>query len=84
MIECAAVKVKATGEVYVGRRHHQILHKRDENGELIIKDARMTAAEQGFVDDKGNFLNRSEAAKHAYECGQIFEPKHQLFSEDLY
>ena len=27
--------------------------------------------ERGFVTDTGAFLSRTEAAKHAYECGQV-------------
>ena len=42
--------------------------------------------EQGFLNDKGEFLNRRDAAKEALECGQIqklnWPPN--LYSEDLY
>jgi hypothetical protein len=38
---------------------------------------------EGFVDNKGNFLARREAADHAYECGQIKDGKFELFSYDL-
>lgn len=45
--------------------------------------------EQGFIDwneERGNgkFISREEAAKLAYEYGQIKEPKSELFSEDLW
>ena len=47
--------------------------------------------EQGFIDDKNNFLNREEAYEHAANIsGQIFdrriigERKGSLFSEDLW
>lgn len=33
---------------------------------------------------KGRFVNRKEAAKIAFECGQTKELKNQLFSEDIY
>lgn len=43
--------------------------------------------EQGFIDAKGNFLNRKEAKKRALTCGQILRPLHDsedLYSENLY
>jgi hypothetical protein len=44
----------------------------------------LAGIEQGFVDDAGNFLNRKDAAKHAYECGQIPELALTLYSEDVW
>jgi hypothetical protein len=52
---------------------------------------------QGFITDKGEFLNREDAFKHTVECGQgqarrdalrsakpgIYDG-HELFSEDLW
>lgn len=40
--------------------------------------------EEGFVDEKGNFLSRFDAAKHAYECKQTTELLPRLFSEDVW
>lgn len=46
------------------------------------------AAEQGFVDQRGNFFNRQDAWKIAVAAGQIKYPTTQdndkLFSEHLY
>lgn len=39
---------------------------------------------QGFITNKGRFVNREEAAVIAYNCGQIQKPINKLFSEDLY
>ena len=44
---------------------------------------------EGFLTDKGEFLNRWEAADHAYECGQLIETAEEpridrLMSEDLW
>ena len=42
---------------------------------------------QGFIDNKGAFLDREEALKVAEAAGQIIKkhpPEDQLFSEDLY
>lgn len=50
-------------------------------------------AESGFINHKGEFLDRAEAFKHAIECGQTSaELRHMkqerketlLYSEDLY
>ena len=38
---------------------------------------------QGFLTTHNRFVDREEAAMIAYVCGQIKEPKSQLFSEDL-
>ena len=45
--------------------------------------------EQGFLTDKGEFLDRREAADHAYECSQLVETAEEpridkLMSEDLW
>jgi hypothetical protein len=41
---------------------------------------------QGFYTDKGVYLNREQALKHAKRCGQIInnDAKHYLFSEDVW
>lgn len=43
--------------------------------------------EQGFLNEKGEFLNRTEAWQEAYKCHQMkmIDPScHSLFSEDLW
>jgi len=46
--------------------------------------------EQGFIDDKNNFLTREEAFEHAIECGQLEADRdlgsccERLVSEDLW
>jgi hypothetical protein len=39
---------------------------------------------EGFIDDKGNFLTRKQAGKHAFECDQISSLTDYLFSEDIW
>ena len=40
---------------------------------------------QGFLTNKGDFLDRIEAKKHAQECSQVFATDfNELFSEDLW
>lgn len=39
---------------------------------------------QGFLTDNNRFLSRSQAAEHAFQCGQIKEPTNTILSEDLW
>lgn len=44
---------------------------------------------EGFLTDKGEFLDRWEAAYHVYKCGQLIETAEEpridrLMSEDLW
>lgn len=49
----------------------------------LIPDIDMRG-EQGFLTKRGNFVDRREGGKIAYEAGQIKSPTEILFSEDLY
>jgi len=71
------------GEVHAlpwGARHHTIIHKLSAEGEWS------SDCVQGFVNEKGQFLNRVEAGRAALESAQImylrWPPK--LYSEDLW
>lgn len=53
----------------------------------------MSQVEEGFLTNKGEFLNRTEAFEHAMNCGQTSATTRQykrdrheteLYSEDLY
>jgi hypothetical protein len=69
-----------------GERHHNIIHK-------IAAIYGKSFGEQGFINDKNQFLTREQAAKEALLCGQVkvgyanikhkFDGK-RLFSEDLW
>lgn len=78
MIKHAAIKKDHI--VYVGYRHDRIFRTLAECGVDKI------GAVQGFVNDKGEFLDRIDAANEALEEGQIKELKWppRLYSEDLY
>ena len=80
MIVSAAIK--QDGIVHVGRRHHNII------ADMRLKGFVWNETEiQGFVTDKGEFLNRIDARKHFIDSGQVSVSgtlKHQLYSEDLY
>ena len=73
MILAAAVKfrIDATGEetVLCGARHGHIFQQLQALGFAPRKGYK--ELEQGFIDHKGNFLNREEAFRHAVDCGQI-------------
>lgn len=80
MIKAAAIKVG--DKIYEGTRHYKLIEiALNDNPEL----SRVTYDMQGFITDDGRFINdREEAAKIAYEYGQIKEPKRILFSEDIF
>jgi hypothetical protein len=94
MIICAAIKIQMDNV-----EHRTIVPcRRHGDGFKIIKDlvqSRTAFKEiaQGFIDDKGNFLDRKEALIHAIKCGQLSQTHrwyredhniNELYSEDLY
>lgn len=70
------------GKIYTGYRHDVIIRAYPPG--FFISRGEECNSIQGFVTDKGKFLNRKEAGKHAYECGQINKLINCLMSEDLY
>ena len=64
-------------DIELGWRPGDILHR--FSGEVSKSpDA------QGFYTSLGRFVDREEAAKIAYNCGQIEQQCRILYSEDLY
>ena len=66
MIILAAIK--KNGIVYIGKtgqRHSDILCDKSRPFGFLKRGI------QGFVDDKGIFYNRHDAAIHTFECGQL-------------
>jgi hypothetical protein len=76
MIANAAIRFN--NQTHIGRTHIQIL---DRMIKERIFDGGKTV--DGFVNEKGLFLTRHEAADHAFEYGQIPAKKFELFSYDL-
>ena len=74
MIVEAALKDR-DGKVYTGQRHIEI-YKR--------VPGLLDLSEEGFVTDGGDFLDRKQAAAHAYGCKQTYYLKESLSSEDLW
>ncbi|MFA6227580.1 MAG: hypothetical protein WC668_00110 [Patescibacteria group bacterium] len=78
MIVQAAIR-QQDGEIFVACRHGRIIQKYGHSAPPGF----FSGAEQGFVTDGGEFVDRREAARIAFECGQIKQPKEVLFSEDV-
>jgi hypothetical protein len=85
-VVCAACRSK-DGILVTGARHFDmVMHNIIE---LIPNGREMfTGAEQGFIDQRGNFLTREEAYDIAKNRGQIWDKQDlipgTLFSENLY
>lgn len=75
MIKSAAIK--KDGKIYTGRRHCDILADRSRPFGFLKN------GEQGFITDSEDFVDRREAAKIAFECGQINDKTEILYSEDI-
>lgn len=93
MILASAVKFyigKTNKEVVLcGHRHCNIFEQLQLLGFEPQKGYK--EIEQGFIDDRNNFLTRREAFIHAIDCGQIefrmgrvSSLKGELYSEDLW
>lgn len=92
MITQAAIMHK--GRVWTlprpARHHHVIraIHSVLEGYESLNDVIVVSQASQGFLDDKGNFFDRIEAAHHALACKQLKQcdmtAPPRLFSEDLW
>lgn len=95
MIICAALLVQIEG-----LNHTTIIPcRRHGDGFKILEDlgyahkTKYKVIEQGFINHKGEFLNRKEAFQYVYEIGQLsattrwYHEDHgrdELYSEDLY
>lgn len=86
-IVCAANRHPETKRIILGARHFDHLMRQ------AAKDTglKWTASEQGFIDERGNFLTREEAWVVAEKAGQIVRRVGgdsinggHLFSENLY
>lgn len=92
VVVCAANRSAITGKIICGARHWDSAMRGQV--QFLIEDGRRkmpdewVAAEQGFIDQYGQFLTREEAYLIAEKAGQIkYGPQHSmgtLYSEDLY
>lgn len=76
----AAVKSEIGIKIFFGKCHADCFYKGQNMGIRMSGKAEY----QGFLTNKGRYLNRSEAAKVAFEQGQISRPTSHLISEDLW
>lgn len=83
-IVCAAIRHTSTRIVVCGARHFDMVMHRQINAMNLPDEW----DEQGFIDQRGEFLTREEAHKVATEAGQIIRrcggDEGRLFSENLY
>lgn len=78
-IVSSALRELKSNKIYKGIRHSDCFVQRPK-GELV-------SAEQGFLTEKGVFVNRKLGLKIAKHYGQIKQktpPKNLLFSEDIF
>ena len=84
-VVCAAIRNKE-GKIICGARHYDgIMHS-----QIISDGGNWIVADQGFIDQFGNYLTRHEAYKIAKINGQIIrdhedaDHNQKLYSENLY
>jgi hypothetical protein len=77
----AAAAILERGKIWTGTRHHLIIR---DIIQARGKEEGYVSGEQGFVTDKGQFVNRRQAAIIAFNAGQIPNRKEELFSEDIF
>ena len=94
MIICAAIKLNMNNEAKT-----ELIICGHRQGDCLITITQLSdnwrgcSKVQGFINHKGEFLDRKEAFRHALMCGQLsattleFKEEHKedkLYSEDLY
>lgn len=85
MIIWSAIKYIPTGRIVIGKRHNNCFETFCEQyPELKVITTIKKELIQGFLTDEDQFLTRREAAKLAFNCGQIEKEQIILFSEDLW
>lgn len=95
MIVCAALELQVEGLPYTTIvpcwRHGKGFEILRDLGYQAQRKYKVKA--EGFINHKGEFLDRKEALSHALECGQLsaanrwYQEDHnldELYSEDLY
>lgn len=82
-IVLAAIKRISDGKIWVGKRHHLIIH------DIFVETGASVGAdyEQGFVTNSGRYVGRIKARAIAKEADQIKWPlshnPRELFSEEI-
>lgn len=80
-----AAAIKWNGIIFTGDHHGNILHYLVKIGQLKdMKKDKITDDMQGFINENGFFLNRSDARVIAIGSKQIKRNHGTLYSEDLW
>ena len=86
-VVCSALRSK-DGAVICGARHFDAVMVATIAASDPLDARKWKLAEQGFIDQRGEFLTREEAHKVATDAGQIIRrcggDEGRLFSENLY
>ena len=91
-VVCAAIRAE-DGELLLGIRHYSMdMHRQIAQRMDHQKFLQRLDEDQGFVDQRGNFMSREEAYRVARDAGQIRYPAScgegingpKLYSEGLY
>lgn len=80
-MKIVAAAILRDGRIWTGKRHHLIM--RQMAAELGPEIAPIDDP-QGFVTEDGRFVDREEAARLAFQSGQMTRRVRTLFSEDLF
>ncbi|MHB0965540.1 MAG: hypothetical protein ACYC36_03710 [Bellilinea sp.] len=86
-IVCAAIR-NDKGDIICGVRHFDVLMGKQIDNTYSLNNWAHDV-EQGFVDNKGEFLSRTDAWKVAWEAKQVLrrvggDEKCVLYSENIY
>ena len=95
MIVCAAIRIKFVDSKEEVKELVVCGHRHSDCATTIrhLDNIHTQWTELGFINHKGEFLDRKEALKHALECGQLsathrcYQKNHninELYSDDLY
>ena len=76
-----AAAIRHGGKLYTGLSHSQVMNQiYTELGRTCF----IPQTEQGFITDRGEFLNRFQAGAVAFRAGQTKTRKETLLSEHLW
>ena len=81
MISKAAIRYN--GVIYTGRDHAEAIEAMKKKLSPIPREIKYIDGEEGFVTESGKFLNRTEAAKHAFACKQTKVLLEKLHSKNV-
>ena len=86
VVVCAANRSRVTKRIVCGARHWDKIMRSQALGDSVILTPEWLGAEQGFIDQRGEWMTRQEAWLVAEAACQIkhIHTEGTLYSEDLY